>query len=75
VTRGDVRVRLERVGRHSPRDPGKNGREVGIVRARDDAAIERDLVGEVDERLLQVVEAAIVVKMLVVDVRHHRNRW
>src|SRR5262249_19748151 len=49
-------------------------REVRVVGARHDGAVERHLVGEVDERLLEVVEAAVVLEMLVVDVRNHRNR-
>ena len=53
---------------------GRTAARCSIVGARDDAAVERHLVGEVDERLLQVVEAAVVLEVLVVDVRNHRNR-
>jgi hypothetical protein len=58
----------------APRHPRQDGGQVRVVGARDDGAVERHLVGEVDERLLQVVEPAVVFEMLVVDVRHHRNR-
>ena len=36
---------------------GSSAAHVRVVDARDDRAVERHLVGEVDERLLQVVEA------------------
>ena len=45
-----------------------------VVGARDHRAVERHLVGEVDERLLQVVEAAVALHVLVIDVRDHRDR-
>ena len=49
-------------------------RQVRIVEARDHGAVERHFVREVDERLLQVVEAAVVLQVFVVDVRNHGNR-
>ena len=70
----DVGVGVEPVGRHPPRHPRQHGRQVGIVGTRDHAAVKRHLVGEIDERLLQVVESAVVFQMFVVDVRHHRYR-
>ena len=37
-------------------------------------AVERHAVGEVDERLAQLLERAVVVEVLAVDVRDHRHR-
>ena len=68
------RVGVEPVGRHTPRHPRQHGRQAGIVGTRHDAAVKRHLVGEIDEGLLQVVEAAVVLQMFVVDVRNHRYR-
>ena len=39
-----------------------------------DRAVERHLVGEVDERLLQGLPAAVALHVLAVDVRDHRDR-
>ncbi len=44
-----------------------------VVGAGDDGAEKRDLVGEIDERLLEVVESAVALEVFVVDVRNHRN--
>ncbi len=67
--------RVEAVRRHAARHPRQHGRQVRVVEACDHAAVERRLVGEIDEGLLQVLEAAVVLEVLVVDVRNHRNRW
>ena len=53
---------------------GDTAPQLGIVGAGDDRAVERHLVGEVDEGLLQVGEAAVVLQVLAVDVGDHRNR-
>ena len=45
-----------------------------VVEAGDDAAVKRRLVGEIDEGLLQVFEAAVALEVLVIDVRNHRHR-
>ena len=75
VGRGHVGVRrVEPVGRHAPRHPRQHGARDADRRRTRPRAVERHLVGEVDERLLQVVEAAVVLEVLVIDVRHHRNR-
>ena len=53
---------------------GSTARRSRIVGAGDDAAVERHLVGEVDERLLQVLELAVALHVLVVDVGHDGDR-
>jgi hypothetical protein len=68
------RRRREAVRLHPPRHPRHDPRQVRIVEARDNRAVERHFVGEVDERLLQVVEPAVILEVFVVDVRNHRNR-
>jgi hypothetical protein len=50
-------------------------RQIRIVETRHHTAVKRHLVGEVDERLLQVGEAAVVFEMFVVDVRDHSQCW
>ena len=37
-------------------------------------AVERHLVGELDEGLLQVRESAVTFEMFVIDIRNHRYR-
>ena len=75
VPRREIRVgRIEPVRRHPPRHSRQHCRKVRVVGAGDDRAVERHFVREVDERLLQIVEPAVVFEMLVVDVRNHRNR-
>ena len=75
VGRRQIRVRrVEAVRRHAPRHARQHRGQIRIVGARHDGAVERHFVGEVDEGLLQVVEAAVVFEMFVVDVRNHCNR-
>ncbi len=66
--------RIEAVRRHAPRHARDDRGQIRVVETGDDAAVERHLVGEVDERLLQVVEPAVVFEMLAIDVRNHRHR-
>ena len=74
TARRHVGLLVQAVCRHAPGDPRKDCGQIAIVGARDDHAVERHLVGKVDERLLQVVEAAVVFKVLPVDVGDHGNR-
>ena len=74
VGRGDIRVRsVDAVRDHATRHAGNDRRKVRVVGAGDDGAEKRDLVGEIDERLLEVVESAVALEVLVIDVRNHRN--
>ena len=73
VGRGHIRSVGHAVGHHPPGHPPGHSGEVGIVRTADDGAEEGHLVGEIDERLPEVVEAAVVFQVLVVDVRNHRH--
>ena len=65
---------VEAVGHHAPRHPRHQRPHRPVVDARHDGAVERHLVGEVDEGLLQRVPAAVTLHVLVVDIRNHRDR-
>jgi hypothetical protein len=45
-----------------------------VIGAAHDRTVERHLVGEVDERLLQRAEAAVALEVFVIDVGNHSNR-
>jgi hypothetical protein len=63
----EVRLGGEAVGDDAALDLGDDALQVGVVEAQDDRAIERDLVGKVDERLLEVVDAPVLVEVLPCD--------
>ncbi len=69
-------VGLQAVGDHPPRHRRQQLPQPLVVGARDDRAVERHLVGERDERLLQVLEIAVALQVLLVDVGDdgHRRR-
>ena len=74
VHRGDIRVRsVDAVRDHATSHAGNDRRKVRVVGAGDDGAEKRDLVGEIDERLLEVVESAVALEVFIIDVRNHRN--
>ena len=68
VPGADVGLGREAVGDQPPLEPGDDALQVRIVEAEDDRAVERDLVGEADERLLDVLDVRVVVEVLGVDV-------
>ena len=65
---------FEPVGHDPARHPRHERPHRAVVDARHDGAVERHFVGEIDERLLQGVPAAVTFHVFVVDVRNHRNR-
>src|SRR5665647_1649840 len=69
IAGGQVGLGREAIGDDPPLDLRDDALEIGIVEAEDDRAIERDLVGEVDEGRLEVVDALVLVEVLLVDVR------
>ena len=54
-------------------DARKHGLQPRVVRARDDAAVERHFVGKFHEGLLQISEAPVTVHVLAIDVGQHRD--
>ena len=64
----DVGLGREAVGDEPPLELGDDALQVRVVEAEDDRAVERDLVGEADERLLDLLDVRIVVEVLGVDV-------
>ena len=63
-----------RVGGRAPRQARQDAAQLGVVGAGDDRAVERHLVGEVHEGLLEVVEAAVGLHVLAVEVRDDGDR-
>ena len=49
--------------------------EMRVVGARDDGAVEGNLVRKLRERLLKFLEAPVGLHVLAIDVRNHRDRW
>jgi hypothetical protein len=57
------------------RHPAHQGSEMRVVCTADDGAVERHLVGKIDKRLAELVEAAVALQVFVVDVGNHCHRW
>jgi hypothetical protein len=67
-------VVVEPVGHDAPLQQRQHRRKIQVVGAGDDGPVERHLVAEVGERLLQFGEAAVALHVLVVDVGDHGDR-
>src|SRR5206468_4327564 len=70
----EVSARLEAVRDDALLDPRNQHLDVGLVEAEDRGAVEGYLVDELDERLADRLEGAVVVEMLGVDRGDDRDR-
>ncbi len=61
------------VGADRAVNAAQDGPHVLVVQAQDGRAEERDRVGELDERVLDVLEVAVDVEVVGLDVGHHRD--
>ncbi len=66
--------RRQAIGDDPARDAGQDGAHGLVVGARNHGAVERHLVREVDEGLLEIGPAPVALHVLVVDVRNHGDR-
>src|SRR6266536_80596 len=69
VARPEVRLGRLAVGDNPLLDPRKDRSDSGVVETGDDRAVERDLVRELDERVDDLVQVAVAVEMVRLDVR------